>query len=86
MAMHELESGNIANPDVTPSHPFTPDVVAWAETKIRNYESLLAGGWIFSESPAQKAARQILAAMGREEPRFVRVPQSGRRVKTPPAH
>lgn len=30
----------------TPSHPFTPDVVAWAETKIRNYESLLAGGWL----------------------------------------
>lgn len=21
----------------TPSHPFTPDVVAWSETKIRNY-------------------------------------------------
>ena len=56
MAMHELESGNIANPDVTPSHPFTPDVVAWAEA---------TAGFEWDDEIVREAARQILAAVGR---------------------
>lgn len=52
----------------TPSHPFTPDVVAWAET---------TAGFEWDDEIVREAAHQILVETGREEPRFVRVPHIG---------
>lgn len=72
----------------TPSHPFTPDVVAWLERSLPTMQRAFSDpiglmnsvGRMDEYAAMLTQARQILAAMGREEPRFVRVPQSGRRV------
>ena len=46
----------------TPSHPFSPDVVAWAEDMVKHYSD----GYITPMVGERvKAARQILAAVGR---------------------
>lgn len=50
--------------ELTPSHPFTPDVVAWARSEVdrAGEEDWLYGSFV----PAHvKAARQILAVVER---------------------
>lgn len=48
----------------TPSHPFTPDVVAWARETVQADDELRETGIVSGEPSALvKAARQIIAVV-----------------------